>query len=558
MTSPHPGMEPRARSSLCRRTAALALGLLAVSGLAQTPEASSPNSADVDTHPELQWGARDQFDRVRFMNGFSTHLLISKEPPKPPSILFFPPIPPILESDIPVITPLEPGPQAPEELSAFVGELFYPLLATRLQANDLPKEIRGEILDYRDSKMALQGELRALIVALKDTDPAERARHLAELASRQADRIAALGDRAENIRSDLRERNVLGVAVDEHSMKEDKRLWVHSVAETPSDAVGLAAESEALMDAAFYQEGLGAEQRRLLFESSIEMRTEAVTPAGTTKADTRVLSFSPETARIRIPKDLGPEMEHKVAAYIDAKNALKSELRNALRDNADAIAGARAEALQRTCDAQAARIGDLQAKAEEIRAGLTQLPNPPGPPVPMALPQDLAARIAAYRAHKVELLKTLRAMLASPTPAASQGPRGPQAKAEDPVSGALAWLHDGTTTTEIEPANLRISQAEFHRMQGELIEEINREEAGIRVSLADYVRESKGPSDRKSINDLLRDFEDARQREEAWESYRDYQAAVLMPGLSAAQRQLLFDAGVVELNLPLPTGEKVH
>jgi hypothetical protein len=176
----------------------------------------------------------------------------------------------------------------------------------------------------------------------------------------------------------------------------------------------------------------------------------------------------------------------------------------------------------------------------------------------MSLPLDLSARITAYRAHKVELLKTLRAMLASPTPTVSPGPPAQEAKSEDPASGALAWLHDGTTTTEIQPANLRISQAEFHRMQGELIAEINREEAGIRESLADYVRESKGPADRKSINDLLRDFEDARQREEAWESYRDYQAAVLMPGLSAAQRQLMFDAGVVELNLPLPTGEKVH
>jgi hypothetical protein len=535
---------------------ALALVVLVVSAWGQSPESSSP--ADATEHPELQWGARDKFDRVRFMNGFSTHIMIAKEAPKPPSILFFPPFPPVLESDIPVISPLEPGPPAPEELSAFVGETFYPLLATRLQANDLPKEMRAEILDYRDSKMALQGELRALIAALKDADPAERLRRLAELASRQADRIAALGERAERIRSDLREKNVLGVPVDEHSMTDDKRLWVHSVAESPTDAAGLLRESEALMDAAFYQEGLGSEQRRLLFEAAIEIRTEAIAPTAPDKADTRVLSFSPETARIRLPNDLGPEMERQLAAYNDTKSALKAELRNALNKNAASTAGARNDALQRVCDAQTARIAELQAKAEAIRVSLALLPNPPGPPVPMALPQDLSARITAYRAHKVELLKTLRAMLASPTPTAHPGPPVREEKGEDPVSGSLAWLHDGTTTTEIEPANLRISQAEFHRMQGELIAEINREEAGIRESLADYVRESKGHADRKSINDLLRDFEDARQREEAWESYRDYQAAVLMPGLSAAQRQLMFDAGVVELNLPLPTGEKVH
>jgi hypothetical protein len=539
------------------QAAALALCLLAPSVRAQRQEAPPQNSF-VDPHPELQWGARDQFDRVRFMDGFSTHLIIAKDPPKPPSILFYPPFPPILESDIPVIAPLAPGPSAPEELSAFVGEIFYPLLATRLQANDLTREMRAEILAYRDSKMALQGELRARIATLKDADPAERASRLAELASRQADRIAAVGQTAERIRVELRTKNVIGVAVDEHSIKDDKRLWVHSVAETPSDSPALLRESEALMDAAFYQEGLGAEQRRLLFEAAIELHTEAVAPAGQSRADTRVLSFSPETARIRIPVNLGPEMEGKLADYSELKNTLKTELRNALRDSGASLPGVRADVLQRTCDAQSARIAELQAKAEDLRAGLAMLPDPPGPPVPLSLPQGLSARIAAYRTHKVELLKTLRAMLASPTPTVDPGRPAPEPAGEDPVSGSLAWLHDGTTTTEIQPGSLRISQAEFHRMEGELIAEINREEAGIRESLADYVRDSKGPSDRKSINDLLRDFEDARQREEAWESYKDYQAAVLMPGLSAAQRQLMFDAGVVELNLPLPTGEKVH
>jgi hypothetical protein len=43
-----------------------------------------------------------------------------------------------------------------------------------------------------------------------------------------------------------------------------------------------------------------------------------------------------------------------------------------------------------------------------------------------------------------------------------------------------------------------------------------------------------------------------------WDKYRDYQAAVLMPGLSAGQRRLLFDAAVEQLDLPLPSGEKVN
>ena len=59
----------------------------------------------------------------------------------------------------------------------------------------------------------------------------------------------------------------------------------------------------------------------------------------------------------------------------------------------------------------------------------------------------------------------------------------------------------------------------------------------------------------KSIDDLLRDFEEARQEQETWAKYRDYRDAVLAPGLSPAQRRLLFDAAVEQLALPLPAGE---
>jgi hypothetical protein len=559
MTTPETGKEARARLGLIPGGAVFVLGLLAASAVAQSPESSSPADADsAESHPELQWGARDRFDRIRFMNGFATHIIVAQDAPKPPSILYFPPSPPLLESDIPVIAPLAPGPPAPPELSAFVGELFYPFLATRLATNDLSREMRAEILAYRDAKLTLQDELRSQITALKDADPGERASRLTALAARQAQTIASLDATAKKIRSDLRERNVFGVPTDAHDMKDDKRLWVRSVADTPSDPAGLLKESEALMDAAFYQDGMGSDQRRLLFEAAIEMRAQAVPATGQAQSGTRVLSFSPETARIRIPDDLGPQMERKIGDYIAAKNGLKAELRDALRDNESAFAGVRTEALEKLSQSQAGRVAEVQAMAEEIRKGLALLPNPPGPPAPMLLPPELNARIAAYRAHKVELLRTLRAMIASPTPASAPPKAVLEAKNEDPVTGALAWLHDGTTTTEIQASDLRVSTVDFHKMQGELISEVNTEEAGIRESLAEYVRAANGPTDRKSINDLLRDFEDARQREEVWESYRDYQAAVLMPGLSAAQRQLIFEAGIGELNLPLPTGEKVN
>jgi hypothetical protein len=59
------------------------------------------------------------------------------------------------------------------------------------------------------------------------------------------------------------------------------------------------------------------------------------------------------------------------------------------------------------------------------------------------------------------------------------------------------------------------------------------------------------------VNDLLKDFEDARQQQEQWDRYMDLQSAVVMPGLSPGQRRVLFDAGVEQLGLPLPAGKRV-
>jgi hypothetical protein len=149
-------------------------------------------------------------------------------------------------------------------------------------------------------------------------------------------------------------------------------------------------------------------------------------------------------------------------------------------------------------------------------------------------------------------------MLAAPTPTISSAQAGQGQAGPDPVAGALAWMHDGSSRTEVQSTELRVSVGEFDRLQSELIEGLNLEENAIREQLAVYARSTNGPTDRKSINDLLRDFEDARQRQEIWDRYKDYQTAVLLPGLSQGQRRLLFDAAVEQLDLPLPSGDIVN
>jgi len=554
--------QPHARP---RRTLVLAL----LSALVAEPQARGQTAAGEPSPgqsapqggalPEIPWYARDRFDRARFMNELSSsHFLYSRNPRPESAVIFLPPVPPPLESEIPLLAPLGSGPPAPPELAPFVGDVFYPLLGSRLASDNLPKSLRARIVAYLDAKVALQGELRSRILALKDVDSKSRERQLADLAALQAPRIAELESTAEQLRSDLRPNGVFGVQTENPGPDEGSAWSMHSVRNAPEAAADVRREAGALRGAAFREEGLSLSQRRLLCEAAVELEAGAGAdrPGPQAVPGPRTIAFSPEPARILIPAGLEPGLAREVDEFLSAKSALKAELRDVLRRTGDSNPEARRTALEKLAAAQAPRIAAYEEMAEEIRRGLAALPNPQGPPPPPALPAELTARISAYRTHKVELLRRLRAMLAAPPPASEPGQAPPETRPDDIGAGAQAWLHDGASTTEVQPSSLRVSVAEFGRLQDELISALNREEAGIRESLAAYVRASNGPSDRKSINDLLRDFETARQKQELWDRFQDYRTAALMPGLSAGQRRVLFDAGLERLDLPLPDGER--
>ena len=494
------------------------------------------------------------------MNAFASHYYLHPENPAAPQFVFFPPVPPPLDSEPPLLAPYDPGPAAPAELEAFVGETFYPLFGARLASGDLPKPMRARIVAYRESKVGLQEALRSQILALKDADPDARARQLEGLASQQVPKILELEAAAEQLRADLRPARALGLQVG--CTDPGARIWrrVQPLRDTPMDPVGLAHESDAIKGAAFFQEGLSLPQRRLLMETAAELesRINPNSVAIRVESGMRLLFFSPESSRIPIPLNLQEPLAGTVSQYLAAKDTLKAELCDALAGTASAPEDARRETLARLALAQAPGFARVEALAEEVRLGLAAMPNAKGPPGPMRLPPELASRISDYRKHKLELLKTLRALLVAPSPRA-EPTRGPNAAEQtDASGGTLAWMHDGSTRTEIQSNELRVSVEEFDHRQNELISALNTEEAGIRAALADYARSSGGPLDIKSVNDLLRNFEDARLRQEIWDRYRDYRAAVLLPGLPTAQRRLLFDAATEQLALPLPGGERIN
>ena len=518
---------------------------------AAPPAATSPPAAGENKQSEPKDKAQaliDNFDRVRFTNEFTSHYYYSHPPSSEPPVFLFPPVPPPLGADYPLLGPLVTRTPAPPELAAYVDEWFYPLLGARLIADDLPKALRAQIQAYRTAKVALQNELRSQIAALKDADPAERERQLDAFALVQAPRIAALETTAEKIRSDLRPAGWFESLAGDGDAAE-KGGWRlragHEATATPEDR---RLESEAMRGVAFYQEGLSAAQRRLLLAAAVELETAADSPPGTnpTPAEGWLLHFSPEPASIRLLANLPAPLAKKISEYVATKKGLTTELCDTLRRNNDAGGSARTEALKRLAADQAPRIAALEGVAEEIRRELTDVPNPSGPPAPLPLPPALMARISVYRGHKLAVLKTLHSLLAEPARTVGVVP-----DAGDGKTGAAAG---NPPPVVVQPVNLRVSAEEFNRRQNALVGELNAERAAIREALSDYGRATNRPTDRKSIDDLLKDFENARQQQEIWNRYRDYQTAVLLPGLSPEQRRLLFSAAVEQLALPLPAG----
>lgn len=503
------------------------LGAFIVAALA-AEEPATPPPQDVD-----EWGKTDM---ARFMGRAATHYYLDgRLGPTEPLVFFFPPDPPVLGAEIALASPFATGPVAPAELAAYVNEHFYPLLATRLADGSLTPALQQRLADYQRAKLTLQDSLRSRIAAVRDLDGAVRERQLAEFAAMQTPEIVALEADAEQLRQDLRRTRLFG-----STLENDDWLTAAGTlraAEAPGSAFK-PAEADILRAVAFYQDGLSAEQRHLLREAALELALSAASAAEP------VLWFAPAGARVRLPADIPAALQAKIDDYLAVKGGLKAELAAAVRDTR-LDTRERTEAVQHLARTQRPSIAAAEALAEGLRRQLAALPVASGARPPLELPPELNARIALYRTHKQEALKTLHGFLI------------PNVR-QNESDGARMVTPDGNPLNRTRQAAVKQAIVEFDRKQSELVASLNQEKAAIRAALADYMRTIGQPQDHKSVDDLLRDFESARQQQEVWEKYRDYQIAVLLPGLSPEQRRLLFDSAIVQLRLPLPAGEPLH
>jgi hypothetical protein len=468
-----------------------------------------------------------------------------------PRRYFFPPNPPALgepylknrtksaslnRSTIPII------------LSDYVNEPFYAPLSPFLYEEDVSKRRQKVIDDYQVQKSALIAELRIKIDALQNVDAAAREAQLADFARDQGPRVAAAENTAYNIRDELTRP---GIFTDSSDWNEGRtwRLGQDIRFESTMD------EAKVMRGAAFFQNGLSPAQRRLLREYAMQLDDSARGPGADMALNSRgpYFYFSPEMSRVRLPANLPAELQAKIDTYQQQKTALMKELRDELyRHDRDFFEVSRRNAMRSLAEKQAAAIAALDPLAEEIRRGLALLPNTYRPAsTNQGLPAAVADRITNYMTHRAALTQTMNA-------------KKQEVKRQFPTSRAEFVRMEGGYGLMFVP-NRKLSgddAARAESVRGQLTA-FNQEQIRAFVSLVrekEAVRESliqaAGPIapivTPRIVDLILTEYSAVVQQQELWNQYREYEIAVLQPGLSPEQRRLLFGAALVKLDQQLP------
>lgn len=476
-------------------------------------------------------------------------------------LIFFPPIPPQLGASINVIGESQTRFPAPAELAAYVGEPFYAPLSSRLARHSLRPRVQLRLDAYRNDRLALLTELRAKLDALQNADSFTRERELAAFARVQTPRVAALEKAAEDLRADL----VAGGFFEDSADWDDQRDWHLGVSGFRSQTQAMLAQYQVMRAAVFYVPGLSSAQRRLLHEVAMELADVSgqliegggdAAPPRPSADSNPLFFFSPETARIRLPTELSPELARKISDYEREKSALKNELREKVyaedRANFDFL---RSRAFSALDDEQEPRLAALESLAEEIRRGLVQIPGYAQPPaLPRVPPSVVAEMIELVRAKQAAqksaavLVRDIRSVISVSRVDATRGPEG---------RARLSVMVNPQDRTEAKLKPVREMVARYNEENGARIAAMEQEKVAVREQLIKFV----GPLDdgvdaEKAAKDLMDDAYNSIERREEWIRYRDYRAAVLEPGLSPEQRRLLYSAGLEALDLPLPGADR--
>ncbi len=471
----------------------------------------------------------------------------------PLATFFFPPTPPPLGGPILLFRRYglsQPETQLPQ-LLPYVGEPFYAPLSAHLHREDLSKKRRVRLDTYQASRSAQLIELRNKLTAVRDAEPATRARALQEFAAQQTPILATLETEAEALRENL----VSGSFIQTGADWNDNRTWALGDDLRYESRVD---EFKVIRASAFFASGLSPAQRRLLRELAMEIDQPLTEPTAELSLDAPkpYFFFTPETARIRLPDDLSPEITAKIDAYQAAKNQLKSALRTAIYKNDRAFFSfTRTKALRALADEQAPALAQIEIQAEEIRTLLAPYPRASRPPVPV-ISESLNNRISDFLREKQSLQRTLVEKFAA-IKAAFPENRVEYIRLGDSYGIEIISNRRSSRAEEIKVTALRGELAPFNTEQSRRLAALNREKEIIQKSLLELAKTKlRADATAADVDGLIKHFAQKFAEQEGWQRYRDYDTAVFEPGLSPEQRRLLFADALVQLDLPLPRGSR--
>ncbi len=439
------------------------------------------------------------------------------------------------------------------QLTPYVGEIFYPPLATHLHHEDLTRKQHQRLTIYRGTRAELLAALHARLDALREAEPAARARELAAFAVQQAPSIDAFEQEAEAIRSDLESGGFFRSGVDwaDWDANRSWRLGDDVRYESRID------EFKVIRAAAYFYPNLIPAQRRLLQELALELNEPLAEPTADIALDAPDAYFylSPETARVHLPKNLPEDLSAKIAAYQKEKSALKEELRSAIyKLDRSFFNFTRKSTLHPLAEQQAPRIAALETLAEDIRQGLAAQANPNRLHRPVAT-NETAVRIGAYTRERQQLLRAMQDKLAATQKAF------PSARIEFNRAAAASKIViiPGRQQSRAEAQALPAYQAElalFNDEQARNFAALDRTKSALRADVVKAAGASASGPGRPSVDAMINQFALEYQQHEFAERYSDYDTAVFEPGLSPGQRRLLYAAALQKLELPIPGGSR--
>jgi hypothetical protein len=463
--------------------------------------------------------------------------------------IFFPPQPPRLWAPLPGANILAHRIPAPAEVAEHVGDPFYAPLATRLRGESLTPALRAKLEAYRREADALRAELRQTLQSTADAEPPIREQALAALAAAQAPRLAALEATAESLRDELiRGRDHWGAL----------REWRLGSTRFPTSAQAIAAQYQVLRAAAYYQKGLSPAQRRLLREIALDMENFVEMPlmGNELAADANPLfAFSPETARLRLPSPLTPEVAELVSKYESLKAELKQELRDAIYEEDRTLFWfVRNTRLEQLARAQETRYAALEILAERIRKALAAARYRPIPPTSPSLPPAIVARIDAYIESQKSLQDEVGAAVNAIQGIADLERVSIAPSANGRFEVRIALRPGPRHEEQLERVKERLNA--FNKAHAERLSALDGELLEIRQAVL-WLEGEGGEADEEARREAARIVEAyfaALEQRERLQKYEEYEIAVLEPGLSPEQRRLLFSSALARLELPLPGG----